>query len=87
MSDVWQGPGWWLAPDGKWYPADGGPADVVVDDAAPSAPRPAVEAEAAPATVAPEAPADAEPMPDVIDVEPGGEEKDKYRYVVMPMRF
>ena len=25
MSDVWQGPGWWLAPDGKWYPADGGP--------------------------------------------------------------
>lgn len=27
MSDVWQGPGWWLAPDGKWYPADGGPTD------------------------------------------------------------
>ena len=22
MSDVWQGPGWWLASDGKWYPAD-----------------------------------------------------------------
>ncbi len=30
MSDVWQGPGWWLASDGKWYPADaqpGGGAD------------------------------------------------------------
>ena len=22
MSDVWQGPGWWLASDGKWYPAE-----------------------------------------------------------------
>lgn len=38
VSDVWQGPGWWLAPDGKWYPADGGP-DVVapVDTAIPEA--------------------------------------------------
>lgn len=22
MSDVWQGPGWWIASDGKWYPPD-----------------------------------------------------------------
>ncbi len=25
MSDVWQGPGWWLASDGKWYPAEAQP--------------------------------------------------------------
>ena len=39
VSDVWQGPGWWLAPDGKWYPADGGPegtasVDTVIPDVA-----------------------------------------------------
>ncbi len=28
VSDVWQGPGWWLASDGKWYPADAKPGDV-----------------------------------------------------------
>lgn len=28
MSDVWQGPGWWLASDGKWYPADAEPGAV-----------------------------------------------------------
>jgi hypothetical protein len=22
MSDVWQGPGWWVASDGKWYPPE-----------------------------------------------------------------
>ncbi len=22
MSDVWQGPGWWIASDGKWYPPE-----------------------------------------------------------------
>ena len=37
VSDVWQGPGWWLAPDGKWYSADGGPegaapVDTVIPD-------------------------------------------------------
>jgi hypothetical protein len=37
VSDVWQGPGWWLAPDGKWYSADGGPegaapVDTVIAD-------------------------------------------------------
>jgi len=24
MSDASQGPGWWLASDGKWYPPDAG---------------------------------------------------------------
>lgn len=33
MSDFWQGPGWWLASDGKWYPADGQPPG---DDASAS---------------------------------------------------
>ncbi|MFT7473737.1 MAG: hypothetical protein ACI81L_000652 [Verrucomicrobiales bacterium] len=32
MSDVWQGPGWWLASDGKWYPADDGPGAVYEGD-------------------------------------------------------
>ena len=32
VSDVWQGPGWWLAPDGKWYPEDGGPTDSARPD-------------------------------------------------------
>ncbi len=26
MSDVSQGPGWWLASDGKWYPPQSAPA-------------------------------------------------------------
>lgn len=26
MSDVSQGPGWWLASDGKWYPPQTSPA-------------------------------------------------------------
>jgi hypothetical protein len=26
MSDVAQGPGWWLASDGKWYPPESAPA-------------------------------------------------------------
>ena len=28
MSDVWQGPGWWLASDGKWYPPELHPVPV-----------------------------------------------------------
>jgi hypothetical protein len=28
VSDQSQGPGWWLASDGKWYPADGGSETV-----------------------------------------------------------
>ena len=32
MSDVWQGPGWWLASDGKWYPADAEPGAVYDGD-------------------------------------------------------
>ncbi len=57
MSDVWQGPGWWLAPDGKWYPADGGPADVVAEDA------PAADAPPAPVERTPDAPSAAEDQP------------------------
>lgn len=34
VSDVWQGPGWWLAPDGKWYPEDGGPTESARPDTA-----------------------------------------------------
>ncbi len=33
MSDVSQGPGWWLASDGKWYPPQGG------STAAPTTPQ------------------------------------------------
>jgi hypothetical protein len=32
VSDVWQGPGWWLASDGKWYPADAEPGAVYEGD-------------------------------------------------------
>lgn len=28
VSDVWQGPGWWLASDGKWYPAEAESGEV-----------------------------------------------------------
>ena len=38
MSDVSQGPGWWLASDGKWYPPEQQPAT-----APPAAPTPAPE--------------------------------------------
>ena len=34
MSDVWQGPGWWLASDGKWYPEDAKPGAVYDGDIA-----------------------------------------------------
>ena len=43
MSDVWQGPGWWLASDGKWYPADAEPGAVYEGDL-PHKDSPAVEA-------------------------------------------
>ncbi len=49
MSDVWQGPGWWLASDGKWYPADAEPGAVYDgnlpsdDDSSTSAPAAAAE--------------------------------------------
>lgn len=35
MSDTQQGPGWWLASDGKWYPPSSVPGY-----ASPSAPQP-----------------------------------------------
>lgn len=28
MSDVWQGPGWWQASDGRWYPPEQAPGPV-----------------------------------------------------------
>ena len=34
VSDVWQGPGWWLASDGKWYPAEDAPGASPTGDAA-----------------------------------------------------
>lgn len=46
MSDFWQGPGWWLASDGKWYPADAEPPG---DDAAVSSDDSAAAASVAPA--------------------------------------
>ncbi len=42
MSDVWQGPGWWLASDGKWYPADAQPGAVYDGDLSESATEPGV---------------------------------------------
>ena len=27
MSDVFEGPGWWMASDGKWYPPEDHPDD------------------------------------------------------------
>ena len=40
MSDGPQGPGWWLASDGKWYPPQPAPADqpTVPDEPAPTDP-------------------------------------------------
>lgn len=40
MSDVWQGPGWWLASDGKWYPADAEPGAVYDGDLSEPATEP-----------------------------------------------
>jgi Domain of unknown function (DUF4190) len=45
MSDTSQGPGWWLASDGKWYPPEqwagpssAGPSSAGPSNASPSAP-------------------------------------------------
>jgi hypothetical protein len=51
VSDTWQGEGWWIASDGKWYPPESHP-----DAGAPPAPVPA-----APTTAAPAAPASSAP--------------------------
>jgi len=36
VSDVWQGPGWWLASDGKWYSPDQIPGPVPATPAYPA---------------------------------------------------
>ncbi|MET0902061.1 MAG: hypothetical protein ABWZ52_02375 [Acidimicrobiales bacterium] len=40
MSDQSQGPGWWLASDGKWYPPDQAPAVPPPETWAPQPPLP-----------------------------------------------
>ena len=38
MSDIWQGPGWWIASDGKWYPPHLHPSVQTPPPWAPEAP-------------------------------------------------
>ncbi len=40
MSDAWQGPGWWIASDGKWYPPELHPYIPWPAPAPVSAPQP-----------------------------------------------
>ena len=54
MSDTSQGPGWWLASDGKWYPPE---TWVGTQPTAPVAPPPYVMAPAAGYPYAPAMPA------------------------------
>ena len=68
VSDVWQGPGWWLASDGKWYPEDAksgavyeGDLGEVVDSSTPTAAEPVIAEPVVSAPVAPQA-AVAEPV-------------------------
>ena len=62
MSDVWQGPGWWLASDGKWYPADAQPgggadqAEATTESAAATPAETASTLVADPVTPAPTVP-------------------------------
>ncbi len=74
MSDVWQGPGWWLASDGKWYPADAEPGAVyegdlqnndapAVDAAQPIAADVSIPAEPVPRLDVPAEPASPGPFP------------------------
>ena len=60
MSDVAQGPDWWLASDGKWYP----PQQQVAPTAPPPPPQYAPPQYAPPAYAPPAAYAPAVPMPD-----------------------
>ena len=53
MSDVWQGPGWWLASDGKWYSPESRPGGAILS-------RSVTDTSAAPSTSpgpSPQAPA------------------------------
>jgi hypothetical protein len=62
VSDTSQGPGWWIASDGKWYPPDPATSGAATADPAPAAaaPPPAPPPAAAPAGGAT---ADAAPTP------------------------
>ena len=62
MSDTSQGPGWWQADDGRWYPPEGDAADDGADAPATEAPRsslppPSTPPPPGPAPVAPGGPA------------------------------
>ena len=46
MNDAAQGPGWWLASDGKWYPPEQVSASAPTAPAAPGGPTTAVNAPA-----------------------------------------
>ena len=49
MSDVSQGPGWWLASDGKWYPPQQAAPTAPAAPAAPTAPQAPIAPQPAPA--------------------------------------
>jgi hypothetical protein len=66
VSDVSQGPGWWIASDGKWYPPESHPDRAVVPPPEPepepvSPPKPASFPSASPDALTPAA---SEPTPD-----------------------
>ena len=62
MSDVSQGPGWWMASDGKWYPPEQHPDYVAPAPPPPAAPPPASPPPAGPPPAGPP-PGGAEPPP------------------------
>jgi hypothetical protein len=88
VSDASQGPGWWLASDGKWYPPDQvpGPATPpepvtpvtpaatppITPPAAPVVPTPVVPPPVIPAAAPPAAPPPAAPAPPPAAPPPGG---------------
>ncbi len=68
---MWQGPGWWLASDGKWYPADAKPGDVyegTIDEAA--APEITTSTATLPTTAAPEISPETPAVWDIAPAEP-----------------
>jgi hypothetical protein len=67
MSDSSQGPGWWLASDGKWYPPEATPAAATPP---PTDPPPAAAAPPPKAAPPPAAPPPAAPPPTVAAAAP-----------------
>ena len=63
VSDVWQGPGWWLASDGKWYPADAEPGAVYEGDVSSTSDEPVSAGVDAQVATSPEAPMATSPEP------------------------